>query len=231
VHRCRICGATTTNLFDALCPICALQESNNLRIQQESNELQQRRRRALEEVARARLTFIDHPEKATRSRMPFAATSDSTDIEWAHAWFDQQHARHEGALTKAISEQLRCEPCIRILAKNYRPCWTVSAKRFLSSIRIWNAVVFDVRSPYEFRAGHLETASNLFPYATNFDARIDALDRGATYGIYGETGLDAAHVRDWFKARRFVSVVTLDGKGGGLRGLQAAGGRVVHDPG
>ncbi|OIP83755.1 MAG: hypothetical protein AUK44_04345 [Porphyromonadaceae bacterium CG2_30_38_12] len=48
-------------------------------------------------------------------------------------------------------------------------------------------VILDVRTPHEFAAGHLKGAVNIDIYQDNFYARIDKLDKKATYMVYCRT--------------------------------------------
>ena len=49
-------------------------------------------------------------------------------------------------------------------------------------------VILDVRTPAEFREGHIEGAVLLDISAPEFETRVSALDRGKTYLVYCRTG-------------------------------------------
>lgn len=49
-------------------------------------------------------------------------------------------------------------------------------------------VVLDVRTPGEFREGHLAGAVNVDLLASDFAARLSAMDRGKSYLVYCRTG-------------------------------------------
>ncbi len=49
-------------------------------------------------------------------------------------------------------------------------------------------VILDVRTPAEFREGHIEGAVLLDISAPDFEKRLSALDRGKTYLVYCRTG-------------------------------------------
>ncbi len=49
-------------------------------------------------------------------------------------------------------------------------------------------VILDVRTPEEFRDGHLSGAVNLNLLAPDFTAKLGALDRGKTYLVYCRSG-------------------------------------------
>lgn len=51
-----------------------------------------------------------------------------------------------------------------------------------------DVIVMDIRTPDEFRSGHLRGAVNIDFYGKDFQAHIDALDKEATYFIYCRTG-------------------------------------------
>ncbi len=45
-------------------------------------------------------------------------------------------------------------------------------------------VVLDIRTPSEFKSGHLVDAVNIDYRAADFEAKLKKLDRGKTYAIY-----------------------------------------------
>ncbi|HEB29524.1 MAG TPA: rhodanese-like domain-containing protein [Spirochaetes bacterium] len=49
-------------------------------------------------------------------------------------------------------------------------------------------VILDVRTPSEFKDGHLENAENLDYYADTFKDELGKLDKNKTYLIYCKTG-------------------------------------------
>ena len=49
-------------------------------------------------------------------------------------------------------------------------------------------VILDVRTPAEFREGHIEGAVILDLSAADFEKRLSALDRGRTYLVYCRSG-------------------------------------------
>jgi len=49
-------------------------------------------------------------------------------------------------------------------------------------------VILDVRTPAEFREGHIEGAVILDLSAADFEKRLSALDRGKTYLVYCRSG-------------------------------------------
>lgn len=48
--------------------------------------------------------------------------------------------------------------------------------------------ILDVRTPAEFKAGHIEGAENIDFRAKNFEERLAPLDKGAQYFVYCRTG-------------------------------------------
>jgi phage shock protein E len=62
----------------------------------------------------------------------------------------------------------------------------------VSSVLAEGAVVVDVRSPPEFAAGHVTDALNIDVGSEDFEAKVDALDKGRTYVVYCRTGSRAA---------------------------------------
>lgn len=72
-------------------------------------------------------------------------------------------------------------------------------------------IVLDIRTPGEFGAGHIEGAVNVDFRATDFETRIAALDRNATYLVYCRTGNRSGHSMALFERLGFKRVRHLAG--------------------
>jgi len=59
-----------------------------------------------------------------------------------------------------------------------------------------NVVVLDVRTPDEYRNGHLENSVNIDFYGDNFKEEVAKLDKGKTYVIYCHSGRRSANAGD-----------------------------------
>jgi phage shock protein E len=89
----------------------------------------------------------------------------------------------------------------------------------ISSVLADGAVVVDVRSPDEFAAGHVTDALNIDVDSENFEAKVDALDKGRTYVVYCRTGSRAAEAIETMADLGFTALVN----GGAFDDLAAAG--------
>jgi phage shock protein E len=81
------------------------------------------------------------------------------------------------------------------------------------------AVVVDVRTPSEFAAGHVADALNIDVGSEDFEAKVDALDKGRTYVVYCRTGSRAGRAIEAMAELGFTDLVN----GGAFDDLAAAG--------
>ncbi len=65
---------------------------------------------------------------------------------------------------------------------------TLSAQEFKTKLSDKSAVLIDVRSPKEFKEGHLDKAANKNVFDKDFDAYCTKLDKGKTYFVYCLSG-------------------------------------------
>jgi phage shock protein E len=89
----------------------------------------------------------------------------------------------------------------------------------VSSVLAEGAVVVDVRSPSEFAAGHVTDALNIDVGSEDFEAKVDALDKGKTYVVYCRTGSRSARAIETMADLGFTGLVN----GGAFDDLAAAG--------
>jgi len=71
--------------------------------------------------------------------------------------------------------------------------------------------VIDVRTPKEFKAGHIEGAQNLHVYDKDFEQRVDKLKKDEPVYVYCKAGGRSAEAVDILKAKGFTQVIELDG--------------------
>lgn len=86
------------------------------------------------------------------------------------------------------------------------------------------ARVVDVRTASEFAAGHLDGALHLDVSAPDFAARVDTLDREATYYLYCRSGARSQRAAEQMRALGFTEVYNV----GGLADLAGAGAPIVR---
>ncbi len=87
--------------------------------------------------------------------------------------------------------------------------------------------VLDVRTPEEYAEGHIEDAELIDFYASDFERRIDALDRSATYVVYCRSGNRSGQATALMAALGFAAVNDV---AGGIVAWEAAGLPVVDSP-
>jgi len=69
-----------------------------------------------------------------------------------------------------------------------------------------NLVILDVRTPAEFREGHIEGAILLDVSAPDFEKRLGTLDRGKSYLVYCRTGNRSARAVQAMERLGFRSI-------------------------
>jgi len=74
-----------------------------------------------------------------------------------------------------------------------------------------NFIILDVRTPEEFRNGHIEGAINLDYYSKTFMDDLDRLDKTKTYLIYCRTGSRSGKTFNFMKELRFQKVYGMEG--------------------
>jgi len=71
--------------------------------------------------------------------------------------------------------------------------------------------VIDVRTPKEYKSGHIEGAINMHVYDADFSQRVDSLDKTRTVYVYCKAGGRSAEAVDTLKQKGFVHIVELKG--------------------
>ena len=72
-------------------------------------------------------------------------------------------------------------------------------------------VILDVRTPEEFREGHLPNAILMDYYADDFRAQINKLDKNARYLVYCRTGRRSSDAIRMMRMDGFKSLQNMDG--------------------
>jgi rhodanese-related sulfurtransferase len=85
-------------------------------------------------------------------------------------------------------------------------------------------VILDIRTPEEFKAGHLAGATNLNFKATDFAQQLDRLNKDQAYLVHCASGRRSTASLETFKKLQFKSVAHLDG---GMIAWEKAGKAVV----
>jgi rhodanese-related sulfurtransferase len=87
-----------------------------------------------------------------------------------------------------------------------------------------DTVVLDIRTPKEYKAGHLAKAKNIDYYEDDFKSDLGKLDKSKTYLVHCASGGRSSRSLAVFSKLGFKSVVHLDG---GYKGWAKAGLPVV----
>ena len=81
-------------------------------------------------------------------------------------------------------------------------------------------VVLDIRTPEEFKSGHIAGATNIDFLATGFEQRLAALDKSKIYLVHCASGNRSAKALPVLKKLQFQSLYHLDG---GFRSWEKGG--------
>jgi len=81
-------------------------------------------------------------------------------------------------------------------------------------------VILDIRTPSEFKSGHLSHAKNIDFYESDFQKNLESLDKKKTYLVHCASGGRSAKARDLMKNLGFLQIYHLDG---GIKGWIKAG--------
>jgi rhodanese-related sulfurtransferase len=83
---------------------------------------------------------------------------------------------------------------------------------FLEACRSWTgSIILDVRTPEEYRDGHLDGAISLDYFGDEFLDDFDKLDKQRTYLVYCRSGRRSVRVCTLMRNAGFSSVYQLDG--------------------
>lgn len=92
--------------------------------------------------------------------------------------------------------------------------------KFEAGMKVNKGQVIDVRTPKEFRAGHIDGAINMHVYDKDFSQRLDKLDKKKPVYVYCKVGGRSAEAVETMKEKGFTTIIELDG---GMDAWTAAG--------
>ncbi len=84
-------------------------------------------------------------------------------------------------------------------------------------------IVIDIRTPKEFKSGHIKGAKNIDFYGDDFGLEIRKLDRSKAYLVHCASGGRSSKSLELFEALKFESVYHLDD---GFKGWEKEGNAV-----
>ncbi len=96
----------------------------------------------------------------------------------------------------------------------------VSPEEFNKTLKGKHGVILDVRTPGEFKKGHIEGAINIDFLDDSFTARIDSLDKNKEYEVYCYSGGRSGEATELMQKKGFKKLLDLEG---GYSKWQAAG--------
>lgn len=83
--------------------------------------------------------------------------------------------------------------------------------KFEAKMKATKGQVVDVRTPKEFKAGHIEGAMNMHVYDKDFSQRLDKLDKKKPVYVYCKVGGRSAEAVEIMKEKGFTTVIELEG--------------------
>jgi rhodanese-related sulfurtransferase len=87
-----------------------------------------------------------------------------------------------------------------------------------------NFVILDVRTPIEYRDGHVEGSKNIDYKSNDFKKVIEEMDKTKTYILYCRSGVRSAKSYDIMKKLNFTDVYNVEG---GIKGWMKKGLPIV----
>jgi phage shock protein E len=114
-------------------------------------------------------------------------------------------------MKKAICLLLMIFACISCEAQQKKGTELLLPAQFTSAMAKDKGQLIDVRTPKEYKAGHLENAVNIHLYDKDFNERINKLDKKKTVYVYCKVGGRSAEAVELLKQNGFQHIVELKG--------------------
>ncbi|PZR24312.1 MAG: rhodanese-like domain-containing protein [Flavobacterium psychrophilum] len=87
----------------------------------------------------------------------------------------------------------------------------IAPKQFSEAMAKDKGQLIDVRTPKEYKAGHIDGATNIHLYDQDFNERINKLDKKKTVYVYCKAGGRSAEAVESLKLNGFKHIVELEG--------------------
>lgn len=87
----------------------------------------------------------------------------------------------------------------------------LSPADFQQKLQADKGVILDVRTPQEYKKGHLKDARLLNIFDDNFEADINKLDKNIPYYVYCQSGGRSAEAAELMNKKGFKLVYDMDG--------------------
>lgn len=88
---------------------------------------------------------------------------------------------------------------------------TVSPEQFSQKINSESGQLIDVRTPEEYKNGHIKNAVNINLHDQDFAERIDKLDKSKAVYVYCKAGRRSSDAVDILKTNGFKNIIELNG--------------------
>ena len=123
------------------------------------------------------------------------------------------------------TQQASLLPTIDTTGQDFNPA---QAQEFVTAHP--DVVVLDVRTPDEFRAGHINKATNINLYDSHFVKQLATLDRSKTYMVHCAAGLPNGRSRKAVALMDSLGFKEVRHMNGGFSAWQKAGQPMVKNP-
>lgn len=100
----------------------------------------------------------------------------------------------------------------------------VNVDKFKELVESGNGLILDVRTPGEVAEGHIENATHIDIFDTQFKAKVAELDKAKPVYVYCRSGGRSGRAMDLMKAIGFKTVYNLEG---GIGAWNNAGNKTV----
>jgi phage shock protein E len=87
----------------------------------------------------------------------------------------------------------------------------VPPAKFAQKMTAEKGQVIDVRTPKEYKAGHIKNAVNMHVYDKDFEQRLDKLDKNKPVYVYCKAGGRSAEAVEIMQKKGFKKITELDG--------------------
>lgn len=87
----------------------------------------------------------------------------------------------------------------------------VPPAEFADNVTAAKGQIIDVRTPKEYKSGHIEGAVNMHIYDKDFEQRVDTLKKDEPVYVYCKVGGRSAEAVEILKSKGFTDIVELEG--------------------
>jgi rhodanese-related sulfurtransferase len=111
--------------------------------------------------------------------------------------------------TPLLAVMLFFASCGASQVKNYKNVNVNKAEEIINTVE--DVVVLDVRTPQEFKDGHIENAINIDIFSNDFDAQVEQLDKSKTYVVICRSGGRSANASNKMVTMGFEDIYNVEG--------------------